>query len=444
MRWWGYLTPAQRRILLAMTALLLLVVGLLGWTVYTTMQRPRPALSPTEAVPAPTTPPRPSPTATPPPSPTLDIAVAGRLAQEVAEARGLVPRWETPLTLVDHHELSVILYRRYRERPIFPLSHYAALEVLGLCTGNPPTPDPVAQAEAAAAIFDAHEGTIELRRDWAGSDAIREEQLAYAYALALTEQYADLEHWRAGDLSLDRQLALDAFEHGEALYTLHRYLQVPVATLTPTLAAALFPTWREPAPEARKLALLPLTIGARFATHAADPLLDEMLRQRPPRSTAQLLHPQDYSPTHQFYPFEPLYVALPTSWAVTLTETMGEALMRETLARWGDAEAASRLRGWNGDLLQVWEDGQGGRVVLWQTAWLSGHDAMTFAAAVRPLLPRRARGLIRDRTLAADLPPGDWWASTQGAAYLRRYANQVWLVWGTDVPSVEQVAGSLP
>ncbi len=443
MSWWQRLTPSQRRILAVMTAALIAVLALLGWAVYSTMQ----AL-PT-ATPSPPPPPTAAPTATLLPSPTLpptpEITTAGRLAQEVAEARGLLPRWETPLTLVDLHELSVILYQRYQQQPPFPLSAYGAMESLGLCSGSPPTPDPVAQAQAVAALFDAQEGTIYLRRDWEGSPELWREQLAYAYALALADQMAGLERLRSGDLSLDQQLALESFAHGEALYTLHRYLETPVSLLTPTLASALFPSWRQDAPQAAHLAQLPLSVGAIFATRAAEPLLDDALQQRPPRSTAQLLHPQDYSPTHPFYPFEPIYAALGPSWAVTLTETMGEALMREALANWGASEAAASLRGWDGDLLQVWEDGEGHRVVLWQTAWLTGEDAAHFASALREIVPHQlVRGLIRDRTLAVGLPRGEWWASTQGAAYLRRYADLVWLVWGDDIPTVEQVAGSLP
>ncbi len=441
MRWWQVLTPLQQRILAAMTVALLLVLALLGWTVYSTMQR---AAVPTASNPLPPTPTA-APTASPTPPTGPEITTAGRLAQEVAQARGLVPRWETPLTLVDTYELSVILYQRYRSEPPFPLSAYGAMEALGLCSAPPPTPDPVAQAEAAAALFDPQEGTIYLRRDWEGETELWQEQLAYAYALALTDQMAALGRWRSGDLSLDQQLALEGFAHGEALYTLHRYLDAPISTLTPTLAPALFPTWREEAPMALRLARLPLSVGAVFASCAAEPLLDDALQERPPRSTAQLLHPQDYSPTHQFYPFEPIYAALGPSWEVTLTETIGEALMRETLAAWGAPEAAENLRGWDGDLLQVWEDDEGHRVALWQMAWLTGRDAAHVAATLREIIPHHlVRGLIRDRTLAVGLPSGDWWASTQGAAYLRRYADQVWLVWGDDVPTVEQVAGSLP
>ncbi len=443
MGWWRTLTLAQRRILAAMTAALLLVLAMLGWAVYSTME----AVPVATATPPPPATATPTATATPAPTapPTPDITTAGRLAQEVAAARGLVPRWETPLTLVDLHDLSVFLYRRYQAQPPFPLSAYGALETLGLCEGPPPTPDPVAQAKAAAALFDPQEGTINLRRDWEGETAVWEEQLAYAYALALTDQLAGLDRLRHSDLSLDQQLALEGFAHGEALYTLHRYLDAPISTLTPTLAPALFPLWRQEDPQAVHLARLPLEIGAAFATRAAEPLLDDALQERPPRSTAQLLHPQDYSPSHPFYPFEPIYAALGPSWEVTLTETMGEALMREALAAWGAPEAAENLRGWDGDLLQVWEDDEGHRVALWQMAWLTGRDAAHVAAALREIIPHHlVRGLIRDRTLAVGLPSGEWWASTQGAAYLRRYADQVWLVWGDDVPTVEQVAGSLP
>jgi hypothetical protein len=389
------------------------------------------------------------------PTPAFEPGSAGNIAREVSEARELIPRWEVPLSLLDEYELSVALYRRYGERPPFPLSERGALRALDLWPEEGLAhPDPVTQAAEAAALYFPEEGQLYLRKDWTGSDEVRRALVAYGYAQALPDQYGDLARLEESS-SLDRALALKALAYGDALISLWRYADAEPGTpqareLLELVAEATLPPWRNADDTLARLTRMPLLLGRDFALSRYEAgglaALDEVLR-RPPRSTEQLLHPEHYAESATLTPFDPLPVELEGSWQLTATETVGEALMGFALANWAaqaDITEPVDVEGWDGDLLQSWSGPQGARVQLWQTAWDSGREASEFAAQMRNLLPTRLRGRAFDTTAPAGLPRGQWWAGRRGAAFLHREADRVWLVWGTDVGAVEAVGGSLP
>jgi len=107
----------------------------------------------------------PLPLLEPSPTPGFTLSLAGTLAREVAQARGLLSRWETPLTPVDAYDLSVVLYRRYQTTPPFPLSEQTLLEIVGVW---PPdlevVPDPVTQAQVAPALYFSHVELLFIRK----------------------------------------------------------------------------------------------------------------------------------------------------------------------------------------------------------------------------------------------------------------------------------------
>ena len=181
----------------------------------------------------------------------------------------------------------------------------------------------------------------------------------------------------------------------------------------------------------------PLSVGGTEALNTAV--------QRPPRSTEQLLHVDRYLDDDEPVVLMPIEPALERDWTPTQTDTLGEAMIRLTLLEWSNGDIApDDVASWGGDLLQIWTGLDGADVVLWQTAWDSGHDAATFYGQLYDILPRPLLpGLIRDTTPSAALPRGRWWAGRQGAVFLYHYANRVWLVWGTDPTAVETVGAAL-
>ena len=443
------MTARQRLLLVLLTLALFSVVGLLGWSIWTAthnIQRVSPLPTPT---PAPTT--LPSPTVTPTARPFFDPSEAGAIAREVGEAREMLPRWETPLTLVDTYDLSVVLYRRTQTRPSFPLSDKQTLDALGLWPHGEVASDPVAEARDTAALYFPEEQQIYLRRDWSGSEELARTLVAYGYARTLADQYGDLPRLCAEATSLDRRLTLAALAEGEAFITLCRYAGVapdsPEATaLLDMIAAGTLPHWKIESSVLERLTRLPLELGHDFgsALYGEEGLtaLDEALR-RPPRATAQILHPQNYAAWRANTALEPLEVELGKGWELTLTETVGEALLGFTLSEWSQGLITPTVAGWGDDLLQVWEGPEGARVVLWQTAWKSMRQAAVCEEQLSGLLPRRVHGYVQEATPPEGLPHGEWWAGRWGAAFLYRRSNRVWLVWGDDVATVTAVAAAL-
>ena len=464
MRWHQSLTPAQRRILLGLTASVIVVIGLLGWSVWTTLESqptlsPPPTARPPDSIlPSPTPKPSATPTRTPLPTstPPFDIARAGIIAADVTDARGLLPRYNTPLTLVDLNDLSLTLQQHYSVQVPLPLYVSPTLKALRLWhLGDVDVSVfPLAQALSTAALYSSDTEDLYLRRDWRGDLDTLQWQVAYGYARAIPDQRGDLPRLTADAVSLDRRLALMAVGDGDALLSLWLYAGVEPGSaqaqaLTEVVADATLPRWKAKDPLLDDLSGLSLNLGSTFAAalygEGGIPAVDAAI-VRPPRSTEQLLHVERYLEDDEPRVIPPLDVALGRDWTSTRSETLGEAMMALTLLEWSNGAITTEAAiNWGGDLLQVWQGPEDADVVLWQTVWDSGRDAANFYGRLVSLFPRPVLpGLIRDTTPAADLPRGRWWSGRQGAVFLRRFADRVWIVWGTDTAAVEAVGTALP
>ncbi len=495
MRWYRDLTSTQRRIIIGLLTALILVTGGAMWAVWTTMQSwpqvsPLPTPTPpaatlTTATPSPTASLTPTSTPTPPPTPTprppstpiptFDPADAGAIAAEVADARGVLQRWSTPLTLIDRPELMKLLEAHYQDHPPLAREIRTTLDLLEVwrwaeteketAPGADATPtaaperdnlniDAFTQANYLAAWYVPEEGQIYLRRDWRGEQGALRHQLAYAYARAIPEQYGELSRLMGETITLDHRIALRAVAEGDALASLWLYAGVePVSAEAEALAEemkrALAPRWLPRDPLLSDLSRLTLDLGQKFAAdqYRTDGLaaLDAALI-RPPRSTEQMLHPTHYQGNEEPLVLTPLTPDLGQGWVEIHTETVGEALLGLTLLEWSNGEiGAAAATNWGGDLLQGWEGPEGARVVLWQTAWDSGGDAASFYGEVLSALPSPlVEGRIQDTTAPAALPQGRWWANETEALFLSRSSSQVALVWGTPPDAVERAALTIP
>ena len=403
--------------------------------------------------------------------PTFDPADAGAIAAEVAEARGVLQRWSTPLTLLDRAELLKLLTAHYQAHPPLALEIRTTLDLLRMWHWEETAPKTGATPEAAPArdnlTIDAFtqanylgvwyvppEGQIYLRRDWRRDLPMLRHQLAYAYARAIPEQYGELSRLMGETVTLDHRIALRAVAEGDALASLWLYAGVEPGSaeaeaLTEEVMRALLPRWRPRDPLLADLSRLTFDLGQTFAAaqYQAGGLaaLDAALI-RPPRSTEQMLHPTSYQENDGPVVLTPLTPTLGEDWIEIHTETVGEALLGLTLLEWSDGEiGAEATTHWGGDLLQGWEGPEGARVVLWQTAWDSGGDAASFYGDVLSALPRPLiKGRIQDTTAPASLPQGRWWANETEALFLSRSSSRVVLVWGAPPDAVERVALALP
>lgn len=482
MRWYRDLTPTQRRIIASLLAAVILVTGGAMWAVWTTIQSwpqvsplPTPTPSPPTDTPtaSPTLTPTPPPTATPKPTitpiPTFDPTEAGAIAAEVAEARGVIQRWSTPLTLIDRAELMTLLEAHYQTHPplaleirttldLLALWHWAAPEEATTPAAPPrraaPSIDLITQARYLAAWYVPEEGQIYLRRDWRGDLATLRHQLAYAYARAIPEQYGELARLRRETISLDHRIALRAVAEGDALLGLWRYAglqpgSAEAEALTEEVLRALPPRWHPRDLLLTDLARLTFDLGQQFAVAQYQAGGLEALNTaliRPPRSTEQMLHPTHYRGNQEPLVLMPLTPDLGQGWVEIHTEIIGEALMGLTMLEWSNGQiGAEATVNWGGDLLQAWEGPEGARVVLWQTAWDSSGDAAHFYGEMLAILPGpHVQGQIPDAPAPVTLPQSRWWANETGALSLGRAANRVILVWGATPDAVERAVLALP
>jgi hypothetical protein len=477
-RWYRSLTSNQQRILVVLAVSLIVVLGLLGWSVWSTLDpgrqisplasplqsvpaTPSPVLTPTAALSAtltlsptstPTPTPRSTPTPTPTPRPTFDIANAGLIAADVAEARASSMRWGTALTLVDEYGMTVAFYRHYTSYPPFVLHARQTLSALGLWFWDDLGVDTVTQADQTAAFYAPEIGELYLRRDWDGPMSELETQLAYGYARALPDQYGELMPMLREATTLDRRLTLSAVAQGDALVSVWRYYGIEpgdgaAGVLQTEIAQAVCPAWPVEDILLEELSCLSLDLGGAFATQRYQdgglPALDEMIL-RPPRSSEQLLHPERYISGDEPRIMIPLEPALGSSWVLTKTDTLGESLMGTTLLEWSEGRiGAEGVVDWGGDMLQVWDGPEDGQVALWQTVWDNSVAAGRFYAELRRVMPDPLLdGPVTDITVSAGMPRGRWWANERSGVLLYRRAEWVWLVWGNPVEAVE-AAGAL-
>jgi hypothetical protein len=111
----------------------------------------------------------------------------------------------------------------------------------------------------------------------------------------------------------------------------------------------------------------------------------------PPRSTAQILHPERYLERR----VDPRAVALPDLGAVlgggrlVLDDVAGEFVLAAVLREGLGDEAASVAAGWRGDRYALWEDPSGAAVLVSLSVWEDEPAAAAFADACRRLLARK-------------------------------------------------------
>lgn len=462
MGWYRSLTPTLRRTVLGLALGVVVLAGMLAWSVWSMVQvaqstspLPLPSAGSESALPMPTPADTPTPTLIPSPTatPAFDISSAGIVAGEVADARQFAVRWGTPLTVVDDTGMAGAIYRHFRRFAPVVLREKLVLEALNLWLWDPLRLDVVTQSERAAAFYAPAAEELYLRRDWDGSLETLETQLAYGYARPLPDQHGDLVALIDAAPSLDRRLALAAVAEGDALVSTLLYRGITPGeagtdAVYEEISRAICPLWQAEDALLDALSCLSFRLGAAFAIaqyqSGGVQALDEVIL-RPPRSTEQLLDHTRYVASEEPLVLVPLDVDLGGDWILTATETLGQAFIEIVLSEWSHSLAGEDVAvDWGGDVLQVWQGPDGDALSAWQIEWDDSFAAARFRAALVEVLPRAlVPGLIRDTTAPVSLPRGRWWSGRQGSVFLYGRANTIWLIWGTDTAAIEMVGAGL-
>ena len=181
--------------------------------------------------------------------------------------------------------------------------------------------------------------------------------------------------------STDERNALSALVEGEAGLLGSQYLlehgvrprgSSPESSLEPLEALWLFPyIYGEP--------------FVRYIYERGGWSMVNTLYRDPPRSTAQILHPEKYLDG-----WKPIQVDPPRSpgegWSLIYQDVMGEFFIRQVLRAHLDGFSANKsAEGWRGDVLQLYERGNS-YMLRWKILWEDEKEAAEFLEAFTRLL----------------------------------------------------------
>lgn len=451
-------TPRQRRVIILLIGLVVLVFAALAGFVITSYQGlRRPASTPPVTVPPS---PTPVPVSTPAPA---SVSVEGlwsqvqaarlfdQIARQVDTLRALPPRAEVPLSFLDEQGLTILFRRLYEERAVeAQLRPYQRLGLL-------PEAALTVESYAASGVYVPEHEQLYIAAGDPESSADDQALLAHAYVHALQDQHFDLEALDERATTTDAQLAVDALVEGDATLLTARYryddmVEADWEHLVALILDAERPGHSEALSDVEAWARLrrfPYAEGRRFAWtlfQAGDwPALDQAY-VAPPLSTEQVLHPERYGDATE----RPAYVAVPdlsaalgAGWAALPADTLGEFVMRLYLSAYLPEETAWKAAdGWDGDTLATWQHADGRWVMVWRSLWRDTAQAVEFERALVSSIPQRYLP-----AMPVDPPAGvagACWQVEAGGVCVYRVARYVTLVRAPDVNALSNLVEVLP
>ncbi|MGH7322938.1 MAG: hypothetical protein ACRELA_25410 [Candidatus Rokuibacteriota bacterium] len=305
--------------------------------------------------------------------------------------------------------------------------------------------------EQAAAYYDPI-GKVMVLANWLSPEAQRE-ALAHELVHVLQDRQMDLDRFLhptpgKGDEVLARQALIEGEavaltldwalrRHGQDLGKLPDVIALQKAIVTSSTGPVL-----GRAPRFLRTALtFPYAQGLGFVhqfrrRHGWAEL--SRLYHDPPRSSAQILHPERYFDRRQ----DPLPVSLPDLAPALgpdprrlLDDEVGEFAFTEILREFlGEAETAV---GWRGDRYAVWDDARGTPVLVVLSVWEDEAAATVFADAY-------ARLVVKKHGLGAPIERGPavttWQAAAEGFLVERR-GREILLLERAPAPALDRIRG---
>jgi hypothetical protein len=307
------------------------------------------------------------------------------ISQHLAAHRGVALRSAVAFAAVDENAWSHrfdALAGRSAEAALFP---FGVLPTQGASAELP-----ALFAKGIAALYDRRTKAILLHRHDDRPERARAWTIVHELEHALQDQSSKLRH-APGDA--DEQLAFRAVVEGDAEITTaafvasrglandHWLARLLALVRAPSAAQGSFGG----APEfIRRQWVFPYIEGAAFVGalyHAGGyPLVDRML-QRPPVSSAQVLHPDRYLAGELPVPVP--IPEVPVGFTETASGRMGELRTRALLAPCEAPQVDDAITGWDGDAYAVLADTGQGPALLWSSIWDDGASAQRFVDVAR-------------------------------------------------------------
>jgi hypothetical protein len=286
-----------------------------------------------------------------------------------------------------------------------PEEREADVELLALLGLVPPDTDlreivSDISGEQVAGYYDTRRETLAVvSGPAAANDVLAEITLAHELDHALEDQVYELRE-DLGEGADDRASAYTALVEGTATAVMTDYAQrfiAPGAALSAAFSAlpeASAGTESIP-PYIQSTLEFSYTGGEAFVSRLRSAagggwkLVDFALRDKPPVSTEQIIHPEKYLASERPRPVRIGDPQLGDGWTRTAAGSLGELDTRELLRLGGDdVPADAAAAGWGGGRYELWKDGDGA-VVLLHWVWDTPRDAREFEAALRQYVAAR-------------------------------------------------------
>jgi hypothetical protein len=361
-------------------------------------------------------------TAQPTPPATELCGEVPTIARELTRISGLRLRRPVPCEFITKEKIGEFLKKKLKESasPEEIRAEELALKKFGLV----PQDFDLARStvdlltEQAAAFYDYDHKKLVITES-APSDT-QEPVLAHELAHALADQNFNLAKFtRKGRQSDDASTARLAVMEGQATWLMSEYLArksgrtlkdspdlVRMMT-TQSASDGQFPVYESVPLYLRRTLIFPYTKGMLFQNAVferdGDRGLAEVFR-RPPVSTGQILHPEEY-----FADVKPTEPKLPTvrlrGYKGLIGGTVGELDVVVLLEQYASPQAAAGIPPhWRGSSFELRENKQVGRVVLLYAAeWDSEDSARQFLAAYREVLRKKWKKTTVDSETADDV-----------------------------------------
>ncbi|MDQ3812074.1 MAG: hypothetical protein M3336_17465 [Chloroflexota bacterium] len=381
-----------------------------------------------------------------------DRALVARIQDQVVRLRGLQPKRDVPLRMLDENALRQYFVSNF-ERDYLPQereSDQKLLTILGLMRASDSIEQILLEVlqEQVIGVYDEDDKVMYIVADKPQFGPEEKDTFAHEFTHVLQDQYYDLATLAPKHPENDdRSLAIQAVIEGDAVLIQRLWAQENLSAEegaqlgqsgadSKLFSAPLF---------VREQLLFPYGEGFNFVrrvyqTGGGYGAIDQVFRD-PPDSTEQVLHPEKYRAREK-----PVDVALPDvtaalgeGWRKINSNVMGELDIRLVLEQLTDASRATRgSSGWGGDRWLLL-DKDGRQALVLKTVWDSDADARnfldTFGLAMRNRFAgaRQEEGSSTRQALTAPT----------AATEVRRNGRDVLVVISFDRPSAEAIMAVL-
>jgi hypothetical protein len=383
-----------------------------------------------------------------------DRALLQQIEDQVAGLRGLEPKTQVPLHILDQSTLRQYFQDRFNQDylPSERESDQKLLDTLGLLKPG----DDVVQIltnvllEQVIGVYNADDKTMYMVGDDTGQFGPEEKStFAHEFTHALQDQYFDLSTLAPKHPDNDdRSLAIQALTEGDSVLLQRLWSQQNLTSDEINQIGQNSPsTQLNAAPQfLRQQLLFPYGDGFNFVRQIYQSGggyagVDDAFRN-PPDSTAQILHIEKYR-AH----VKPVEVDLPDlsqgslgdGWRKINSNILGELDLRLILSQLTDTATGVRgSNGWSGDRWELLEK-DGRQALVISTVWDTENDARNFFNAFGLAMSNRFVGAKQEEASATRQAL----TASNAATEVRKNGQSVLVVISFDRPSAEAIVAAL-